>query len=248
MKILHTGDWHIGNYPGPERNGENVRFLDLCRCLDALVAKATEESPDIIVIAGDVFHQAKVWSDRGLRENRTATHYIRLLKKICPVVVVRGTPNHDSEQQFELLKNTFEGDGEVHIITEPGVVKTYTGRQGWVQIADSPALTGVFTEQSTPDSPRRRKTRYSPRNSQTSSWDSKHNATQTRRRYSFPTSLSPVAIWRADKRSFSHSLSLWFTLPPLRPPTSTSTVSDISTDRRKSRTQRTRFTAERYQR
>lgn len=145
MKILHTGDWHIGNYPGPERNGENVRFLDLCRCLDALVAKATEESPDIIVIAGDVFHQAKVWSDRGLRENRTATHYIRLLKKICPVVVVRGTPNHDSEQQFELLKNTFEGDGEVHIITEPGVVKTYTGRQGWVQIAGLPGFDrGVY--------------------------------------------------------------------------------------------------------
>ena len=145
MKILHTGDWHIGNYPGPERNGENVRFLDLCRCLDALVAKATEESPDIIVIAGDVFHQAKVWSDRGLRENRTATHYIRLLKKICPVVVVRGTPNHDSEQQFELLKNTFEGDGEVHIITEPGVVKTYTGRPGWVQIAGLPGFDrGVY--------------------------------------------------------------------------------------------------------
>lgn len=144
MKILHTGDWHIGNYPGPEQNGENARFLDLCRCLDALVVKATEESPDLIVVAGDMFHQAKVWSDRGLRENRTATHYIRLLEKVAPVVIVRGTPNHDSEQQFELLKNTFEGDGEVKIITEPQVVRIYTGRCGWVQIAGLPGFDRGF--------------------------------------------------------------------------------------------------------
>ena len=144
MKILHTGDWHIGNYPGPEQNGENARFLDLCRCLDALVVKATEESPDLIVVAGDMFHQAKVWSDRGLRENRTATRYIRLLEKVAPVVIVRGTPNHDSEQQFELLKNTFEGDGEVKIITEPQVVRIYTGRCGWVQIAGLPGFDRGF--------------------------------------------------------------------------------------------------------
>lgn len=144
MRILHTGDWHIGNHPGPEKNGENVRFLDLCRCLDALVEIATEESPDLIVVAGDIFHQAKVWSDRGLRENRTATHYIRLLKKVAPVVIVRGTPNHDSEQQFELLKNTFDVDGDVRIITEPKVDRIFTGRCGWVQIAGLPGFDRGF--------------------------------------------------------------------------------------------------------
>ena len=144
MKILHTGDWHIGNFPGPERNGENVRFNDICHCLDTLVVKAEEATPDLIVVAGDMFHQAKVWSDRGLRENRTATHYIRLLEKVAPVVIVRGTPNHDSEQQFELLKNTFEGDGEVKIITEPQVVRIYTGRCGWVQIAGLPGFDRGF--------------------------------------------------------------------------------------------------------
>ena len=144
MKIFHTGDWHIGSYPGPEKNGENVRFLDICRCLDALVEKATEEQPDIIVIAGDVFHQAKVWSDRGLKENRTATQYIRLLSKIAPVVIVRGTPNHDSEQQFELLKNTFDGDHDVQIITVPKVVRIFTGRCGWVQIAGLPGFDRGF--------------------------------------------------------------------------------------------------------
>ena len=35
IRVLHTGDLHIGNFPGPEKDGENVRFLDICRCLDA---------------------------------------------------------------------------------------------------------------------------------------------------------------------------------------------------------------------
>ena len=71
IRVLHTGDLHIGNFPGPEKDGENVRFLDICRCLDALVAGAREQQPDIAVIAGDIFHQARVWSDRGLKEQQT---------------------------------------------------------------------------------------------------------------------------------------------------------------------------------
>ena len=60
MKILHTGDWHLGNFPGPEKDGENVRFLDICKCLDALVDRAADENPDFNIVAGDVFHQARV--------------------------------------------------------------------------------------------------------------------------------------------------------------------------------------------
>ncbi len=131
MKILHTGDWHIGNFNGPEIGGQNARYLDICKCLDALTASAVTERPDLIIVAGDVFHQAKVWSDRGLKENQTAIRYIRLLEKVAPVVIVRGTPNHDSEQQFAMLETAFEGDDSVHINTEPGVhkVHSYTERR-----------------------------------------------------------------------------------------------------------------------
>ena len=58
MRILHTADWHIGNFPGPEKNGENLRLNDICKCLNALVQKAEEEQPDIVIVAGDIFHQA----------------------------------------------------------------------------------------------------------------------------------------------------------------------------------------------
>ena len=140
IRILHTGDLHIGNFPGPEKNGENARYLDICKCRDALVEGAREQKPGIAVIAGDIFHQARVWSDRGLKEQQTAVKFLRELSAICPVVVMRGTPNHDSEQQFEMLKTAFEGNGEVKIITEPQVVEVFSGAYGWVQVACLPGF------------------------------------------------------------------------------------------------------------
>lgn len=140
IRVLHTGDLHIGNFPGPEQDGENVRFRDICKCLDALVAGAKESCPDIAVIAGDIFHQARVWSDRGLKENQTAVKFLRELERICPVVVMRGTPNHDSEEQFKTLESTFYGDDSVHIITQPevGTYHSYDGKK--VQIACVPGF------------------------------------------------------------------------------------------------------------
>lgn len=140
MRVLHTGDLHIGNFPGPEKNGENARYLDICKCLDALVEGAREQKPGIAVIAGDIFHQARVWSDRGLKEQQTAVKFLRELSDVCPVVVMRGTPNHDSESQFEMLKTAFEGNGEVKIITEPQVVDVFSGAYGWVQVACLPGF------------------------------------------------------------------------------------------------------------
>lgn len=140
VRILHTGDLHIGNFPGPEENGENVRYKDICKCLDALVDGAEAQQPELAVIAGDVFHQARVWSDRGLKENQTAVRFLRRLASVCPVVVMRGTPNHDSEAQFDMLQTAFEGDGSVTIVTQPGVAtyRTYAGKK--VQVACLPGF------------------------------------------------------------------------------------------------------------
>lgn len=140
IRVLHTGDLHIGNFPGPEVNGENARFQDICKCLNALVAGAREQKPDIAVIAGDIFHQARVWSDRGLKEQQTAVRFLRELEQICPVVVMRGTPNHDSEEQFKTLESTFYGDDSVHIITQPdvGMYHSYGGKT--IQIACLPGF------------------------------------------------------------------------------------------------------------
>ncbi len=140
IKILHTGDIHLGSFPGPEKDGENLRFLDICNCLDIMLAEAQEAKPDIAVIAGDIFHQSRVWADRGLKEQETAVKFLRELAAICPVVAMRGTPNHDSEAQLKTLETTFETDDRVQIITEPGVYPV-EGRGGeWVNVACLPGF------------------------------------------------------------------------------------------------------------
>ena len=122
MKILHTADWHIGNFPGPEKDGQNLRAIDTMNCLKHMCKIAEEEKPDVIVVSGDIFHQARVWADRGLSEVRYAIKIIEELAQICPIIVLRGTPNHDGEEQFELLKEHFESFHGVEIVTEPKVI------------------------------------------------------------------------------------------------------------------------------
>ncbi len=66
--------------------------------------------------------------------------FLRRLASVCPVVVMRGTPNHDSEEQFNMLEVAFEGDKSVSIVTTPGV-RTYSSYAGKkVQIACLPGF------------------------------------------------------------------------------------------------------------
>lgn len=139
-KILHTADWHIGSFNGPTVDGENGRYHDVCGSIELLINDAKEQQPDIAIIAGDLFHQAKVWSDRGLKESQFAIKALRALSAICPVVVMRGTPNHDSAEQFNALKVAFEGDYRVSIVTEPGVRTYLTGNGEPIQIACVPGF------------------------------------------------------------------------------------------------------------
>lgn len=151
MKILQTGDWHLGSYNGPTINGQNARFNDICLCLDALVMRAISEQPDFIIIAGDVFHQARVWSDRGLRESQTAISYIRQLEAVAPVIIVRGTPNHDSIEQYRSLETAFESDDSVHIFTKPEVLKVYGYHGEKLNVAALPGFDRGYFRAKHPD-------------------------------------------------------------------------------------------------
>lgn len=142
MKILHTADWHIGNFPGPEKDGRNLRADDTGMCIQHLYDMALLEKPQMILVSGDLFHQARVWADRGLREVEVAIRALTAMSDVCPVVVLRGTPNHDGDEQFSMLKAHFYGDDKVHIITEPTVfqVKGYRMDDPWINIACLPGF------------------------------------------------------------------------------------------------------------
>jgi len=122
LRILHTADWHIGNFPAPAaKNKTNLRFLDICSYIESLIQEAKSRKPDIIIIAGDVFHQAKTWSDRGLQETDVIIKYISQLSEIAPVCVLRGTPNHDGKMHFDLLSTALRNNKNVYIVDEPCV-------------------------------------------------------------------------------------------------------------------------------
>ncbi len=122
MRIFHTGDLHLGSFNGPNINGQNARFLDILNHFEILKREVRTQKPDLIVIAGDLFHQAKVWSSRGLQEQSAMISLIRDLKQTAPVAILRGTPNHDAKEQFEALQNIFQNDPDVIIAIEPKTV------------------------------------------------------------------------------------------------------------------------------
>ena len=50
MRIIHTGDWHLGkNLEGHSRLDEQEKFLDF------FIKKCDELSPELILIAGDIY-------------------------------------------------------------------------------------------------------------------------------------------------------------------------------------------------
>ena len=125
MKVLHTADWHIGEYKGPTQNGVNLRFLDIERCLDSMVSEAAVQRPDIVCVSGDIFNQEQVGPNRFSKEMLLAVKTIRgLAENSGFVVVMRGTPNHDGSGQYEVLAEVFNGNDNIQIVTVPTVLRT----------------------------------------------------------------------------------------------------------------------------
>ena len=123
MKILHTADWHIGDKHGPSNNGVNLRAQDTLNCLNELVRVVKEEKPDLVLVSGDIFDTAEIMQRRSHQEVLQARNIIFQLSKAAGnVIVMRGTPNHDSEWAFEELKGHFELVPNVQIVTQPQVI------------------------------------------------------------------------------------------------------------------------------
>lgn len=125
MKILHTADWHIGQFKGPVEEGVNLRSLDTVKCLEFMVETAKEAHPDLVCVSGDIFHQEQIGPVRYSDEMVTATRIIEDLADCAKfVIVMRGTPNHDGAGQFRVLTKMLEKNKKVAVITTPQVIST----------------------------------------------------------------------------------------------------------------------------
>lgn len=107
MKILHSGDWHVGQtLDGYERSGEFRAFFA------RLKEVAQEEKPDVLVVAGDIY-------DNGMPSTAAQNLYTTALldlHRACPgmeVVVIAG--NHDSGARLEIARELWGAFG-IHVV------------------------------------------------------------------------------------------------------------------------------------
>ncbi|MDQ7790049.1 MAG: metallophosphoesterase [Clostridia bacterium] len=137
MRILHTGDVHLSELPGPVTSGRNARMQDTLNCMARVITIANDERPDAIVIAGDLFHRSKMWADPMLEQIRLAANWLRELGAIAPTVLLFGTANHDNPAAFNTINNMrITG---LRVSTSPELI-TLATKSGELQVACVPGL------------------------------------------------------------------------------------------------------------
>lgn len=87
MKILHTGDWHLGR----QFYGQSLE-VDHDTVLDQVLGAVRTHSPDALVIAGDVFDRASPPATAVRQFN----NFIRTVHADCDTSIVLIAGNHDS--------------------------------------------------------------------------------------------------------------------------------------------------------
>jgi len=91
MKIMHTGDWHIGKIVNQRHMTADQEYI-----LEALVKLMESEKPDVLVVAGDIY-------DRAVPPVEAVELLDKVLSKILldlkiPIVMIAG--NHDSPDRL----------------------------------------------------------------------------------------------------------------------------------------------------
>lgn len=141
MKIAHLADIHLSEIAGPIKDGQNARMLDTIRCMDYAFDKLNEEQPDIILIAGDLFHKSKLWADEMLKEITIASNWLRMIADIAPTVLLFGTANHDNMKAFENIRAM--NIPNLEVVTEPRFLEINT-QSGDIHIAAVPGMDKGF--------------------------------------------------------------------------------------------------------
>jgi len=105
MRIIHTSDWHLGQYfYGKSRANEHQQFLNW------LIAQAKEHNVDAIIVAGDIF-------DTATPPSYARQMYFNFISQLqildCQLIVLAG--NHDSVSMLAESKELL-GALSTHVI------------------------------------------------------------------------------------------------------------------------------------
>ena len=118
MKLAHLADLHLGfrQYYRQTVSGINQREADVARAFARAIDDIVGMGPDLVVIAGDMFHSVRP-------TNPAILHAFNQLKRLraeladSPVVVVAG--NHDTPRSVETgtILKLFEAIDGVHVVS-----------------------------------------------------------------------------------------------------------------------------------
>ncbi|MFJ7288135.1 metallophosphoesterase family protein [Curtobacterium sp. AB451] len=111
MRILHTGDWHLGRtLLGADLLAHQSAFLDW------LVEQVRARAVDLVVVAGDVY-------DRAVPPVDAVRMLSRVLERLAETTTVVVTPgNHDSAARLGFGAGVM--DARVRILAEPAGIAT----------------------------------------------------------------------------------------------------------------------------
>ena len=100
MRIAHLADLHLGfrQYQRQSSAGNNQREADVARATRLAIDAVIGSAPDLILIAGDVFHQVRPSNPMILFALREMTRLRHALPAV-PVVIIAG--NHDLPRATE---------------------------------------------------------------------------------------------------------------------------------------------------
>src|SRR3954469_1187075 len=100
MRLLHLADLHLGfrQYQRLTPGGINQREADVARTFETAIDRAIEVAPEVVVIAGDVFHSVRPSNPAILH---SFIHFARLMNALPKTRVVMVAGNHDMPRSAE---------------------------------------------------------------------------------------------------------------------------------------------------
>ena len=102
MKILHTGDWHIGKLVHGYHMTEDQDYA-----LNSLCDVIKEEKPDVLVIAGDIYDRSNPPVEAVALLNKYLNKILMELE--TPIIAIAG--NHDSADRLHFGSDIFSKNG-----------------------------------------------------------------------------------------------------------------------------------------
>jgi DNA repair exonuclease SbcCD nuclease subunit len=124
MKLVHLSDLHLGfrQYQRQTSAGLNQREADVASAFRRAIDSVIELRPDVIVIAGDVFHAVRPTNPAILS---AYTHFARLAQMLPDTVIVMVAGNHDTPRTTETgcLLRLFKSLGITVVDSEPKSIR-----------------------------------------------------------------------------------------------------------------------------